>query len=288
MEREKGLKRTEKAALTVLLSALIFTLCACSVPGRHALIKYAKKNYGDCTFISEEHKGSGNDEVRKVYLEDKDTGIKYTVTSGMDDINIDGSSFGYVNSTGSDFEEKYRGYLLSEAGDEIRDLEMENNCVIKCEKDYVKVSFYKRVEAAKAYSVAEECDKILAGYDVKDMRPSEYVLYAEVTTYLGSYNTGNGSGQTSNSYTVIDYVHTHYDQSAVFKDSIGAYIDQFLPYDEVNRLFPDRDGMPSGTAYYFKDKNGDTVVAICMKDFGLNSDEIRLFRDTVYGMEEIR
>ncbi len=288
MEREKGLKRTEKAALTVLLSALICMLCACSVPGRRSLIKYAKKNYGDCTFISEEHKGSGNDEVRKVYLKDKDTGIKYTVISGMDDINIDGSSFGYVNSTGSDFEEKYKGYLMSEAGDEIRDLERENNCVIECGKDYVKVSFYKRVEADKAYSVAEECDKILAGYDVKNMRPSEYVLYAEVTTYLGSYNAGSGSGKTSNSYTVIDYVHTHYDQNAVFKDSIGAYIDQFLPYDEVDRLFPDSNGMPSGTAYYFKDKNGDTVIAICMKDFGLNSDEIRLFRDTVYGMEEIR
>lgn len=282
------MKRTEKIALTIFISALIFMLCACSVPGRRKLIKYAKEHYGDCTFISEEHKGSGSEEVRKVYLKDKDTGINYTVISGMDDINIDGSSFGYLNSTGSDFEQKYSEYLWSEAGLEINDLGRESGCVIECGTDFVKVSFYSRVEASKAYAVAEECDKILAGYDVKDMRPSDYLLYADVTTYLGNYNAGSGLGQTSNSYTVIDYVHTHYDQNAVFKDSIGAYIDQFLSYDEVDRLFNDRDGMPSGTAYYFTDKDGDTVVAICMKDFGLNSDEIRLFRDTAYGMEEIR
>ena len=42
-----------------------------------------------------------------------------------------------------------------------------------------------------------------------------------------------------------------------------------------------------GTAYYFKDKNGDIFVAIDMEEFGAKTSGIRLFRDTASGMEEI-
>ena len=45
--------------------------------------------------------------------------------------------------------------------------------------------------------------------------------------------------------------------------------------------------MPNGTAYYFKGSDGKTFVAIDLKDFGADKSEIRLYRDTSKGMEEI-
>ena len=69
---------------------------------------------------------------------------------------------------------------------------------------------------------------------------------------------------------------------------MGAYANQFLSYEEIDKVFPDRKGMPMGTAYYFRDKDGDTFIAIYMKDFGSKSEEIRLFRDMSHGMEEIK
>lgn len=54
-----------------------------------------------------------------------------------------------------------------------------------------------------------------------------------------------------------------------------------------HRLFPGHDGTPGGTAYYFKDSDGHVFVAIDLKDFGADKNEIRLYRDASRGMEEI-
>ena len=89
------------------------------------------------------------------------------------------------------------------------------------------------------------------------------------------------------SLSIIDYVHKNYDADAEFTDSIGAYADQFLTYEEVDKYFPNHNGMPNGTAYYFKGSDGKTFVAIDLKDFGADKSEIRLYRDTSKGMEEI-
>ena len=288
MNRECLIRTVKYAAVTVTVFVMAFMLSACSVSSKRKLIKYANEHYGACSFIREEHNGTGNDEVRKVYLKDKETGIKYTVTSSMYDFNIDGSSFGYANNISSDFEKEYSEYLLSDARDDIRELETENGCTIEYGTEFVKITFISRVEVDTAYNVAKRCDRILSEHDVKDMRPAEYVLYAEETAYLGYYNAGNDSGQSSNTYTVIDYVHKNYDKDAVYLDSLGAYANQFLSYEEIDKIFPDSKGMPMGKAYYFRDKDGDTFIAIYMKDFGSKSEEIRLFRDTAYGMEEIK
>ena len=143
------------------------------------------------------------------------------------------------------------------------------------------------VEVDTAYDVAKKCDDILSDYDIKEMRTELYTLYAEKNTYLGYYNVGNKTGKTSNTYSIIDYVHKNYDADAEFTDSIGAYADQFLTYEEVDKYFPNHNGMPNGTAYYFKGSDGKTFVAIDLKDFGADKNEIRLYRDTSRGMEEI-
>ncbi len=281
------IKRHYSMTVCIMLLALLMFLCSCSISSKRTLVNYAKDHYGACKVLREEHKGSGNDEYRRIYLQDKETGIEYTVTSSLHDFNVDGSSFGYVNNISSTFEKEYADYLLSEAEKELKSLERDNSCSIVYATETVNIYFDNRVEVDVAYDVAKRCDKILSDYDVKDMRPADYCLYAEKTAYLGYYNAENRSEQASNTYNVVDYVHKNYDAGAVYSTSLGAYANQFLTYDEIDRLLPDGDGMPMGTAYYFKGSDGKTFVAIDLKDFGAARSEIRLYRDTSSGMEEI-
>jgi hypothetical protein len=270
-----------------MLLAMLMFLCSCSISGKRELISFAVNHYGECKLLREEHKGSGNDEYRTVYLQDKETGIEYKVTSCLQNINVDGSSFGYVNDISSNFEVEYVDYLSSEADKKISSLERDYGCFFVFSVDSIDIYFDNRVEVDTAYDVAKSCDDILSDHDVKEMRPVEYTLYAEQTAYLGYYNAENKSGQTSNTYTVIDFVHKNYDPDAEFMDSIGAFANQFLTNDEVDKLFPDHAGMPSGMSYYFKGSDGKTFVAIDLKDFGASKHDIRIYHDTSRGMEQI-
>ena len=286
MKKSAGsiVNRSIAAGLVICMTAALF--CGCSVSSRKRLINYAKNTYGDCTFISEDHGGSGDNEYRTVYLKDKDTGIEYSVTSGMSNLYIDDTNFGPSASTHSDFEELYYEWLLEEAEDELDSLSIENGVSYEIFKETIVLRSKDCLDMDDAFDLAEEVDGILEEYDVKDMRPMEYSFYSEIVVYAGFYNLKTGNKQVSEAYEVFDYVHTYYDPNAQFVDSLGAYLDQFLSYEEINELFPDGKGMTSGTAYYFKGSDGDTFVAISLKDFGAKGG-IRLFRDTASGMEEI-
>ena len=61
------MKRSDKAlVISLLFMFSLLILTSCKVSGKKDLIRYAKQEYGDCEFISEEHKGSGNKEKRTV------------------------------------------------------------------------------------------------------------------------------------------------------------------------------------------------------------------------------
>lgn len=282
-----GIKRIKAASVCIMIFVALFMLCSCKAAGKNDLIKYAENNYGTCEFIRQEHSGSGKDEVRTVYLKDKETGIEYYVTSGLDPVGMDGSTFGHLEQKGSDFPDKYSGYLLNLAKDDIKDLKYQYGCDYELKYDVNKISFFSRVSGDEARNAAESFAGIIKKYDTKDLFPSDYIVYAEQKVYVGQYDAKTGEWVPSGEYEVIDYVHANYDARAVYTSSIGCYVDQFLPYDEVDRLFPGHDGTPSGTAYYFKDSEGHTFVAVRMEDFGGSAKGIRLFIDNSYGMEEI-
>ena len=140
----------KKSVVAVMLFVIGVMLCSCHVLSKSDLIKYARSNYGDCTFVREEHKGSGNDAVRTVYLEDKETGIEYTVTSRMTSINIDGSNFGYQEDTSSDFEQLYYSYLLDEAEYDLSKLESKYSMNYSFEHYIFKITFDDRDSGEKA------------------------------------------------------------------------------------------------------------------------------------------
>ena len=288
MVNKRNIEMLKRTAVIIMLFSIIALVCACSVKSKRDLIKYAEINYGKCTFVREEHKGSGNDMVRTVYLKDKETGIEYTVTSRMHSIDIDGSNFGYHEDTTSDFVKLYTEYLFENAENDIKDLEQQFQMRLENQHDILVLTFNDRGSGRNAEACAKEFDKTLAKYDTKGLRPTEYLMYVEGNIYIGSYDAETKHFSGSNDYSIIDYVHENYDPDAVYLDSMGAYINQFLPYDEVDKLFPDSDGAPMGTAYYFKDKNGEIFVAIDLAEFGASAGEVRLYRDKASGMEEIK
>ena len=270
-----------------MLIALVLSTCGCSVKTKRQLMQYAREKYGDATLVGAHQNLKGNDSVVTITMKDKETGIEYTVTSSMVQISVDGSSFGYAEQTSSDFELLYYEYLIGQAKDEIDVLVDKYNVTYEIQKDLFEIIFENREDASKAKEASEEFEKVLRMYDVKELRPHTYCCYVGDAINVGYYDAHEHKFYMSNDFSVIDYVMQNYDSEAVFLDSMNAYISQFLSYDEVDRLFPNHDGTPMGTAYYFKDKNGKTFVAIDMEEFGANTSGIRLFRDKSSGMEEI-
>ncbi|MBQ6017524.1 MAG: hypothetical protein IJL19_06540 [Clostridiales bacterium] len=285
MRARDALKRP---AIILLIFAAVFALCSCSVAGKSDLIRYAKNNYGNCEYIRQEHSGSGNDEVRTVYLKDKETGIEYSVSSYLYSVNFDGSSLGHAEQKSSDFPSKYIDYLFDKAGDEIDDLAARYGFKFYPEYDVYTLHFDDRDSGAHAEEAIVEFDKIIAGYDTKDLRVKEYLLYIDDSVYLGSYNASSKVFTKSNTLNVIDFVHENYDPDAEYLGSMGAYISQYLSYEEIDELFPsDIEETPRGSEYYFKGSDDEIFIAIDLEEFGAKTGGIRLFRDYAYGMEEI-
>ena len=212
MRTRFAVKRT---AIYLLMLAAVLALCSCRVSRKSDLIRYAKSNYGDCEYISQDHTGSGNDEVRTVYLKDKETGIEYSVTSSMSSIVIDGSVFGHQEYKSSDFDTKYQAYLLDKADSGLSDLAEEYGFSFDPETGIYKLSFDSRESGDNAKKAVKEVDKLLAKYDTKNLRPMNYLLYVEDNVYIGTYDASTGEYTKSNEFDIIDYVHENYDPDAV-------------------------------------------------------------------------
>lgn len=276
----------KKITVFLLTAASLLTLCACAPKNRRELMNYARRTYGDADLVGS-HSNHGKDEILTVTMKDKATGIEYTVTSKMTDVYVDGSSFGRIEQTTSDFEEKYCEYLLEQAGSGLADLADEYGFTYELDYGIITITFADRESSNKAEEAVRRFADELKKSDVKQKMPSEYVIYAEGNVYIGYYDSEHDEYSASSEFDIIDYVHENYDAEAVFLDSMYSYIGQFLSDEEVNEKFPGHDGSPAGNAYYFKDKNGENFIVIDLKEFGADRSEIRLYRDTAGGMEEI-
>ena len=280
---------TKKILSALLILAVVLTVSGCyqRVKDRNELIKYANDTYGAGTFEGSKKKLKGNESYTTIIMKDKDTEIRYTVTSSLVNVSVDGSTFVYQEQTVSDFEEKYYEYLLVLVESDLENLASDYGFTYELNYGVFMINFSDRDSAEKAEEAVSEFDKVLTRYDIKDLRPKEYLIYVDETIYVGAYDASTDMYSEAADFDIIDYVHENYDPEAVYLDSMYSFIDQFLSYEEIQKLFPDHDSSPSGNAYYFKDKNGETFVAIDLKEFGANEEGIRLFRDTASGMEEI-
>ena len=185
-----------KAISGILVIAAVLSLCSCSVRSKSSLLKYAKEVYGDCKFIKEDHGGSGNTEYRTLYLEDKETGIKYTVTSGMNGNSSAASDIIPPVSTTSDFKDKYYDYLFDEAKKDLKSLEEKYDCDISHYGESVRLIFDGDIDDNEAVKVADKIDDVFADYDVKDMRFVSYTIYSGGDEIFAYYNVKTGNYQS--------------------------------------------------------------------------------------------
>ena len=286
-----GKKQARILALSTLLVAALFALCSCKVSNRRSLIRYAKENYGDCEFISEEHEGSGKDEKRTVYLRDKETGIEYSVTSEMMSQVLDATVLGHTEKKSSNFVGKYYEYIKEEAQEELTEFTKKYGIKLEGLKG---IYFAARVSGEDAEKAAGELTNILEEHDSKGLCPKSHLVYAEEKKiYVGVYYIDKGSWtwKESGNYKMIDYVHEHFDKDAKYIRSMTTPLNSIFSPEEQDKLFPefaDQAEVPSAEAYYFKDKDGKLFLAVDLEDFGGKATGVRLFRDNAYGKEEIK
>lgn len=198
--RRKSMKRILICVLSCMLIAL---LCACSPASKDEAERYVKSNFGKAEYIRTEEV---DDREVIYYFQDKEYGFEYYVTSYVSDILIDGAKFGETESKGSNFEEVYYTYVLSQVKDELTALEESYGVVIldglnaEAQLDY-KYQFAEicttseaglqgsEEDALTASQVAGKVHDLFAAYDTReywqDMRVAAYDAQGEK---LGIYS----------------------------------------------------------------------------------------------------
>ena len=99
----------KKMMIAATASCLLFVFTGCQVKSAKQLIKQAKRQHGKCEVISQTE---GKDWTT-VVLKDELQGFEYTVSSKMDSISIDGSSFGSLEGTSDGFAGALTDYVYS-------------------------------------------------------------------------------------------------------------------------------------------------------------------------------
>ena len=143
---------TKKILSALLILAVVLTVSGCyqRVKDRNELIKYANDTYGAGTFEGSKKKLKGNESYTTIIMKDKDTEIRYTVTSSLVNVSVDGSTFVYQEQTVSDFEEKYYEYLLVLAESDLENLASDYGFTYELNYGVFKINFSDRDSAEKA------------------------------------------------------------------------------------------------------------------------------------------
>lgn len=265
------MKNRKKPLIVLVLFACEALLCSCSVKSKGSLISYARNEYGACKFVKQETMGTGNDKVRKVYLIDNDTGIEYTVTSGLNDINIDGSSFGHVENTRSDFMNLYIEYVRKNAREKLEAIEKKYDVQIT---DQHQILFASRPSKGQPKAVAEEVKDVIDSYDEKGLLGKiPYLVYAEDgDAYLGELNSATGQWSGEDPYAVIDYVQSVF-PNAQYSAYIHGIPESYVNYDDMQRLIDmgcTNENNFDTKFYFFKDPKYGTLVAFDLNEIGLD------------------
>jgi hypothetical protein len=157
---DKGIVR--KALIScALLAMMLFVLSGCGhVRSAKDLYSEAVRTYGECEIISQ----TENEEHTVLVLRDKLQGFEYTISSGMNDIMIDGSSFGSVENTGSTFHKALCDYVFSQCMDELEEI-CENYGAV-CDTQDIYFFRIGAKNAKDAENAALACAEVLQSYNL--------------------------------------------------------------------------------------------------------------------------
>ena len=272
------MRKNFAVAICICITAVF--ICSCSsIKSKGTLLTYANREYGKCDFIKEEVTENRNGKVRTIYLVDQETGIEYTVTSELDELNIDGSHLGYSEYTSSSFIERYIDYIRENAEDELEDIE--NEYGVEISDNLGEINFDERPETGKPEEVAQTVRDVVESYDEKDLLDLSYVVYSEGgQAYLGILDE-TGKWIENDTYAVIDYVQSVF-PDAEYRSSIYGTPESYVNYEDMEKLRAlgcDESNSFNTEFFFFSDPKWGTIVAFNLDSIGLDGYMINDYRD---------
>ncbi len=157
-------------------------LCSCRVKSEQQIVRYAQQQFGACELLSEEEVSAG----RKCTFRDKEYGFTYYVASEMDKILIDGSDFGSVEDTKSDFGTQYKQEMYKHCRTALDNVISEYHAQRDDGDsfDFINVT----CEANDARTIAEKLSAIIADFDSRQyFKDSHLGFYDRQGKRLGRY-----------------------------------------------------------------------------------------------------
>lgn len=142
--------KKRKCLLAIIMGILVFHLTGCGhVQSAESLIKAAKNKYGACKVVSKKE----SENKTEVVLHDKLQDFDYTVYSVMNDINIDGSSFGSVPHSSDTFEQELWEKVISNIKNQLDDI---------CNKADMRYSVDDSTQSITIFAPSEKSGKEVA------------------------------------------------------------------------------------------------------------------------------
>ena len=154
--------KTNKIISLLLVGAFCLSFAGCSVKSPRKLLRYARNTYGDCELIDSEE----TDDYTRITVRDELQGFEYEVTSGMYDLNLDGSSFGSLEDTRSSFDLALKEYVFGEVQDELEAV-CEEAGVEGSEDDFC-LWLIRCDDEQAGIDAALECAQILQEYNLNN------------------------------------------------------------------------------------------------------------------------
>ena len=110
---------TRYIAFLALATFCVLSCAGCGhVKSAKELYKIAKNKHGKCELVSKEE----SEEKTRIVLIDKKQGFQYEMVSRMDDINIDGSSFGSLPGMTDTFDMSLKSFVVGQCRGELDEI----------------------------------------------------------------------------------------------------------------------------------------------------------------------
>ncbi|MCR5120214.1 MAG: hypothetical protein K6B44_11435 [Lachnospiraceae bacterium] len=244
---------------------MIVLLTACGSPkSANSLISAAKHKHGKCTVVS---KTKGNDGGWTVVLKDDLQGFEYTVSSYMEDMSIDGSSFGTYPYDSDTFDMDLFAYVISLHSNELATICSNHN--VRYDASMGELVIMAPSEATGG-AAACECAEVIQSENLKN-RMDGVTIWVSTDTYpdyidnehLGSVVLPDISFRNEDAEKIAyytDMAKMQYDATAVYlRTEQGTFGQTGADY---NRIANCDDGLvitgadSPVTFYYFKNWTG--------------------------------
>lgn len=262
---------------------MMVLLVGCGSPkSARSLISKAKAKHGACTVVSKTKESDGG---WTVVLKDDLQGFEYTVRSYMDDINIDGSSFGTYPYEWDNFDQKLFDYVITLHASDLATICADHNARYDISAGALVIMAPSEDEGGAA---ASECAEVIQSENLNN-RLDGVTIWVMTDTYpepmdnehLGSVLLPDTSYRNQDDERVAyytDMARMQYDSTAVYLKTVqgtfgqtGADINRIANSDGQEITGPDS----PVTMFYFKNAAGKEFY-LC--DFNYYDEEWVNFR----------